>query len=377
MQIHQFVHTLNYGDAISGEALLIQRLLREQGISSEIYSVHAHHYLKSVPKKHTEFVRDLDSAKAAGEQVAVVLHYSIASPLNDMFREQQGFMRAMIYHNLTPVHWYTNYNPRVTKDLRVGRDELPKLLSIVDVALADSSYNLGELHEMGLSGGDVLPLALDKEKWRVSANNGISRILRSHSGVNLLHVGRFAPNKCIQDILKTFYFYHHKINRKSKLWLVGSSIDNELYNFELRRIATELRIDKAVEFVGSVSDTELRAFYENSDVYLCMSEHEGFCVPLIEAMQFDLPVISYGAGAVKETVGDAAVVIADKQPAKLAELIDLLITDRGMRDTLIERGRARASHFCEENFSTWLEDKLTSKLRSLVDGSQTSRQAQA
>ncbi len=367
MEIHQFVHTLHYGDAISGEALVIRRKLREMGIHSEIYSLHAHEKVKDIARDWQEFTADCDTAQAAGRSVAVVLHYSIASPLNDLFVSTSGILRAIIYHNLTPVHWFSRYNARVTADLIKGRDELPQLLEHVDVALADSSYNRDELLAMGCQQAEVLPLLIDEQKWQIEPNAGITSILRAHGGVNLLHVGRIAPNKCIEDIIKTFYFYHHKINEDSRLWLIGGEIDTEIYAFELRRLVTELRLSHAVSFVGSVSDTELCAFYQNADAYLCMSEHEGFCVPLLEAMHFKVPVIAYDAGAVRETLGDGGALIERKAPAELAELVDCILHDRQLRDRMTTQGAARVASFNEQRFEENLKQRLVAPISALAE----------
>jgi len=363
MKIHQFVHTLSYGDAISGEAVAIRRLLGE----SHIYCVHCHEKLKSEAREWSFFEQDLAQSIASGEEVAVILHYSIDSPLNRIFSESAGFKRALIYHNLTPEHWYFGYNPRVVADLRRGREELPELLRLVDVPLADSEFNRRELEAFGCSSADVLPLFIDPVKWSVTANAGITRILKSQGGKNILHVGRFAPNKRLEDIIKAFYFYHHKIEEKSKLWLVGSDIDTEIYSFELRMLITELRLKDAVEIVGQVADTELRAFYEASDLYLCMSEHEGFCVPIVEAMHFGCPVIAFDSSAVGDTMGDGGLLLADKSPAAVAELINIVMTDGALRAEMIRRGRERAAFFREENFVKQFEKVLLQPLRASAE----------
>ena len=359
MKIHQFVHTLSYGDAISGEAVAIRRLLG----GSNIYCVHCHEKLKHEAREWTFFEQDLQDSLAAGEEVAVILHYSIDSPLNRIFSESTGFKRALIYHNLTPEHWFFGYNPRVVADLRRGREELPELLRLVDVPLADSDFNRRELGAFGCETAEVLPLFIDPVKWAVAANPGIVRILKSQGGKNILHVGRFAPNKRLEDIIKAFYFYHHKIEEKSKLWLVGSDIDTEIYSFELRMLINELRLKDAVEIVGQVADTELRSFYEASDLYLCMSEHEGFCVPIVEAMHFGCPVIAFDSSAVGETMGDGGLLLADKSPAAVAELINIVMTDDQLRGELIRRGKARSESYREENFVKQFEKVLLNPLR--------------
>lgn len=366
MNIHQFVHTLSYGDAISGEAVAIQRMLRAEGHQSEIYCLHSHEKVKQFARSWELFTSDLDTAEASGASTAVVMHYSIGSPLNALFSDEPRIARALIYHNLTPEHWFYHYNPRVVADLEQGRVELPELLRGVDVVLADSEYNRGELRDFGCSTAEVLPLFIDTEKWSVAANPGIARAVRGHGGKNVVHVGRLAPNKCVEDILKAFYFYHHKIEKQSKLWLVGMDIDTEIYSFELRRLISELRLQEAVEFVGTVADSELRAIYEGADVYLCMSEHEGFCVPLIEAMHFGVPVIAFDSTAVGDTLGDGGVLLGRKAPAELAVLMNIVITDPSVREQMVAAGKRRVRDFLPEVFLGNLRSRLIEPLRGVV-----------
>lgn len=370
--VHQFVHTLHYGDAISGEALAIRAILRAQGTDSEIFSLHTHEKLKDFARPWTEFSERCERAAAEGISVGVLFHYSIGSPLGELLLSTPNIIRALVYHNLTPVHWFSSYNPRVASDLVAGRDELPGLLQKMDIVLADSEFNRDELLEMGCPSASVLPLLLDEEKWSVAANAGIENVLRAHGGVNLLHVGRIAPNKCIEDILKTFYFYHHKINKKSRLWLVGGEIDTELYAFELRRLLVELRLKEVVHFVGSVADSELRAFYEGADCYLCMSEHEGFCVPLLEAMYFGVPVLAFAAGAVAKTLAGGGILLNHKAPAETAELIDMVLTDATARDRLVRAGKNRAQDFGPTVFASQLESLVLQPMRQLLSAARDS-----
>ena len=366
LAIHQFVHTLHYGDAISGEALTIRSILQAQGIESEIFSLHTHPKLKQFARPWTEFAELAAKQQDEAKNVAVLFHYSIGSPLGELLLETPGITRMLVYHNLTPEHWFRAYNPRVTSDLIAGREELPGLLSKMDVVLADSEFNRNELTEMGCNSAQVLPLVLDEEKWRVTANKGIAKALGSSGEVNILHVGRIAPNKCIEDILKSFYFYHHKIEKKSKLWLIGGEIDTELYAFELRRMVTELRLKEAVRFVGSVADSELRAFYEGSDCYLCMSEHEGFCVPLLEAMHFGLPVVAYDAGAVSATLKGGGILLKEKRHAEVAELMNSIISSPDVSRPLIEAGKQRVSEFGPTAFASSLQKLVVEPLKLMA-----------
>lgn len=361
MKIHQFVHTLNYGDAISGEAITIRRMLMRAGIESTIYSVNAHEKVKSETVPWGQF--EADAAASAGEPCGVILHYSIASPLNDLFQRCSSAFRGIIYHNLTPEHWFLGYNARVVADLRKARAGLEQAVRSADLVLADSAFNLEEIRSFCRREPAVFPLVIDTEKWGLEANPGIAAALRGHGGKNILHVGRTAPNKSLEDILKVFYFYHHKMNKESRLWLVGSDVDTEIYSFELRQLAQELQIQEAVTFVGSVADSELKSFFQNADCYLCMSEHEGFCVPLIEAMHFGLPVIAYDAGAVKDTIGTAGIVVSEKRHALIAELLQQVLQDGALRGKLVEAGRRRVAEFGLSRFGERIEAQIAGPMR--------------
>ena len=245
--------------------------------------------------------------------------------------------------------------------LEQGLEELPQLLKLSSRILADSTFNKEELAKLTSESVEVLPLPLDGKKWSIPANPGIAAALRGHGGKNFLHVGRIAPNKCLEDIIKSFYFYHHKINPKSKLWFVGHDIDCEIYSLELRRLVSELSLKPFVEFVGSVSDGELKSFYENSDAYLCMSEHEGFCVPLLEAMNYRLPIVAFAGSAIPETVGDAGILLDKKEPALVAEILEQIVENiDGLRDSLIEKGQARVAAFQIDNFSERVQSAIIS-----------------
>lgn len=362
--IHQLVHTLNYGDAISGEALAIRRICHKLSIDSKIYCLNAHEKVKAWATSWKEFSQD-DAPRELGEPRktrGLLFHFSLASPLNELFVQAREYYRIFLYHNLTPAHWYSSYNTRVVADLRRGREVLPTLISQADLVLADSEFNRQELLQLGAEAVETLPLLFDLEKWSLAANGGIERILKGHGGKNLLHVGRIAPNKCLEDIVKAFYFYHHKIEKRSRLWLIGSDIDTEIYAFELRRLVNELRLKEVVTFVGAVADCELKAFYQNSDLYLCMSEHEGFCVPLLEAMYFGVPIIAFDAGAVKDTAGDAGLLLARKAPAETAELMNLLFDNQGLKNNCIEQGRKRVEQFTTPAFIRTFQSLIVDRM---------------
>ncbi len=343
--IHQFVHTLSYGDAISSEVLALRRSFRELGIPSEIYCINVHPRYKGEAHDYRDFV----SQHGAGFSGTALLHYSLGSPLNDLYFSLSSARRSLIYHNLTPPHWFEGVNPRIVADIKRGQEELPALCRVTDLLIADSNYNAGELKELGFE-AVVLPLMIDPARWDVPTNQGIAGLVKSGAEINLVHIGRFAPNKKIEEVIKVFYFLHHHINKNSRLWLVGIDIDTELYSFSIKRLVEELRLSHAVTFAGCLDDTEIRALYENCTAYLCMSEHEGFCLPAIEAMHFGLPVIAYDSSALSDTVGQGGIIVSEKRHPQIAELINQIHLDKELRDKLINAGKARVRELYYDKF---------------------------
>lgn len=340
--IHQLVHTLSYGDAISTEVLALQRVFREQGLESEIYSINAHPKLKGQSRDFETFPKDF-----AGK---VILHYSLGSPLNSLYLSLTNAERFLIYHNLTPARWFKEINPRIVADIENGIKELPVLCANSTGLLADSAYNASELKAQGFS-AEVLDLPLDRQKWDRARNEGIYSVVKNDPALHVLHVGRLAPNKCIEDIIKSFYFLHKYINPNSKLWLVGIDIDTELYSFALKRLADGLGIGYAVQFVGCLDDGEVRSMYEAASVYLCMSEHEGFCLPILEAMHFGLPVVSFASTALPETLGQGGILVKEKRHLEIASLLQKIYQDQTLRNQLIAAGKSRVAEFSFEKFT--------------------------
>jgi glycosyltransferase involved in cell wall biosynthesis len=348
--IHQLVHTLSYGDAISTEVLALQRVLRDLGHASEIYAIHEHPLLKGRSLPYAELEQQ--------EKADLILHYSLGSPLNPLYKSWSRGRRSLVYHNITPAKWYRSINQRVADDIEAGLRDLPDLCRVSDSIWADSPFNASEIEALGYT-ADVLELLVDPARWDGARNEGIYASVKSSPGVQVLHVGRLAPNKCVEDIIKSFYFLVKYVDPQARLRLVGIDTDTELYSFSLRELANHLGIGYAVEFVGPLSDSEVRAMYEASDVYVCMSEHEGFCLPLIEAMHFGLPVIAYAAGAVPDTLGGAGVLIHEKRHAEVGQLLAAAGKPGQLRESLIRGGAERVEHFSSGRFAGRVRELLS------------------
>lgn len=339
--VHQLVHTLSYGDAISTEVLALQSALSSSGTESRIYSINTHPRHKGETVDYREFDRAFE-----GE---VILHYSLGSPLNPLYTSLNRCKRTLIYHNITPARWFAPVNHRVAADIEAGLDELPALCRCSDRLLADSAFNAAELAQLGFA-AEELALPVYSGRWDEPRNEGIFRLAKEEGGIQLLHVGRLAPNKCVEDIIKIFYYLHHHIDKHSRLWLVGIDTDTELYSFSLKRLAHELHVADAITFAGCLADSEVRALYEACSSYVCMSEHEGFCLPVIEAMHFGLPVLAFASSAVPETLGAGGVLVREKRHPEIAELLYRMHNDPELRAKIVSAGRAQVGRFSMQRF---------------------------
>jgi len=356
--IDQLVHTLSYGDAISTEVIAIQRACIAAGYSSVIYAINVHPFFKgkdsslSGPIAHYEKLALSPLNPALKNKI--ILHYSLGSPLNALYQSLSDYTRILIYHNLTPAKFFDGINPLLVSSLNSGAQELPVLCELSDQLLADSNFNADDLRAISprarKSGVAVLPLLVEPTRFEQPANAGFASLLQNTKGINVLHVGRLVPNKGYEQIIRSFYFLRTFIDPHARLWLVGTDIDSELYGFALKRMCDAWGLSGSVEFLGQRSDGELRSLYENCSVYLCLSEHEGFCLPVIEALHFGLPVISTRNGALAETLASGGVLIDSVVPSLVAELIAEVAKNQGLREQIIAAGKKRAAEFAVSFF---------------------------
>jgi glycosyltransferase involved in cell wall biosynthesis len=348
--VHQLVPNLAFGDAISQQALALRRLLRSLGARSEIYAQHVDSRLQGEARPYGRLREE------EGTDAVVLFHFSIGSEVTDYYRLLPN-PRVLVYHNITPPEFFRGVNERVARLCARGREELAGLRPTCQLALADSEYNRRELEALGFERTEVLPIVLDPDRFAVRPVRRLERAYRD-GHVNFLHVGRLVPNKRIEDVIKVFWFYRRRVNPDSRLFLVGIDTDTEVYSFGLRSLVEELELP-GVAFVGRATERELATYYRLAHVYLCMSEHEGFCAPLVEAMHFGVPVIAYASTAVSETAGGAAVLVGEKRFPEIAELAALLCEDEPLRARIVAAGRERARAF--------LPQAVLPKLRVLLD----------
>lgn len=326
MQVHQFVASLTFGDAIGNEALYIQSLLRARGFDSEIFAESTDSMMSGQARALEEY------PSLSSPENVVILHFSIGSKAASL-AERLLDKLMLVYHNITPAHWFAPYSSKIAIQCLEGRAKLARLRKRASLALGVSEYNRKELQDLGFESTGVLPLLFDPERLNAAAHPVILEMYDDEM-TNFLFVGRVTPNKRFEDLMKVVKLYQRSIDRKCRLLCVGQWRGVERYYEDLIRLADDLEL-RRVEFPGHVSTEELVAYYRVADVFLCLSEHEGFGAPLLEAFQMGVPVIAYDAGAVSETLGGAGILVHEKRFDEIAELADLLVTDEGLRERVV------------------------------------------
>jgi glycosyltransferase involved in cell wall biosynthesis len=337
MVVNQWVPAAHRGDAIGDSARHVRDLLRAMGHESELYAL-------TIDDDLRDDVRPFaDPAARAGQ--LTIFHYALPSPMTEAFASL-GSGRVLQYHNVTPAAYFAPYDPSLFRLASLGRDELATLAGRVDFALGDSEYNRRELEELGFDRTGVFPIAVNTSRvTQPSLRPALDEIL-DDGLVNFLFVGRIAPNKKIEDIIRLAEFYKRYVDAYYRFVFVGRFDVVPRYYSMIRALMTEYRfLNDRFVFTGAVPDEELAVYYRHAAVYISMSEHEGFCVPLIEAMAADVPVLAYSAAAVPDTLAGAGVQFSPKDLEYAAELLGSLAFDDSLRAQVIAGQRRRLADF--------------------------------
>lgn len=331
--INQFLPNLSYGDAISNHAIWIRDRLREFGFQSNIYV----RYID--PRVESEC--RVFSPEALHASDAAIYHHSIGSEITPHLLEFPQ-PKCIVYHNITPAEFFAADRPDFAHVLRCGREDLPKLAPDFEVAVGDSSYNVAELQADGFHEPSVLSIAVDPAKWNFAPDARMIAALQD-GHTNILFVGRISPNKKQDDLVAAFAEYLD-FDPTARLIIVGKAEDNDPYAAHLAKVIRErIGVGDSIFMPGSITEAELAACFRSAHLFWSMSEHEGFCVPLIEAMWFNVPVLAFRSSAVPETLGEAAMMFTDKDNLReVAALARLMISDRELRATILSaQGRQR------------------------------------
>jgi len=362
--IHQVVPYLHGpGDATADQIYALQTVFRGWGLQSDIYALESDSGLGDRWYPFDE----LGKRGSYGSDELLLYHYVSGSDLTQRVRDLR-MQLIVFFHNITPPEYVTPFHSGLGAALSRGREEI-ELLSDYP-AIAPSVFSQRELLALGFSDVYVTPLLIDFDRLRSSAESPAGRSVVDHfedEGMTWLAVGRIAPNKRCEDILKAFSYYHHIIDSKSRLLFVGGWRHFEAYQFNLRRMVERFCIDDVVEWCGWVAyDEGFAAYYKVASLLVSMSEHEGFCLPLVEAMVFDLPIVAYAGAAIPDTLGNAGVLIHRKRYEMIAGLADALNTDRALREKLLGEQRRRLKDYARDRVIADLRAVLSRYLPALA-----------
>ena len=350
MRVIQVLPTLSFGDAIGNDTIALKRVITEMGYDTEIYAEIIDKRLPQGTAVNLDNIGNIDSDDV------LIYHKSTGTELSFKI-ERFKCRRIMIYHNITPPSFFRPYSPAAAALTEYGYEGVENLRDKVEYCIADSNYNKSELRKMGYTCPiDVIPVLIRFDDYKqVPDTETVNKY--SDGKVNLLFVGRIAPNKCQEDVIRSFYCYK-RLNPESRLILAGSYAGMENYYERLVKYTEILGIKDDVIFTGHIKFSEILAYYRAADVFVCMSRHEGFCVPLVESMFFDVPVIAFNSSAISDTLGDSGVLIDDNSPDFVARIISRIVSDDTLRSRIIEGQRARLKDFSYESVSEIFRESL-------------------
>jgi glycosyltransferase involved in cell wall biosynthesis len=334
-RVHQVLSGAGPVDAVTTQALAYRRAFSRWGMEGGVHAA----AIEPAVRAQVEPLARL--AAAAGD--VLLFHYSAYAPRLEPLLEWPQ-RKLLVYHNVTPAEWLWEHQPHVATLCALGRDHLPRWAQGVDVAAAVSEYNARELREAGARETRVVPILMERD--------GRTPARRTGGPPRILSVGRLAPHKRPELVLRAFELYRGANAPDARLDMVGEAL-SPAYERSLRELAGE-----GVTLHGRLPQAELDKLWDGADVFLTLSAHEGFCVPLLEAFHAEVPVIASPSGGMPEVAADAAL-WADDDPAVVAELINLAVRDDELRTELVDRGNARAA--------AYEYDVVVSKLRAVVD----------
>jgi len=336
VRFDQVIPSIVERDAVSNHTFEAQRVLRSMGFVSEIFAGGWAPGLEGRVYPLSELPRE----EGGGQWICY--QASIGSAAAEIVAGHPG-LKIVNYHNITPAELIEAWMPSLGEEARLGRQQLGELAPLCELGIADSSYNAGELAELGYRRRTVAPLMMDL--------SALDRVLDGHlrdelgeakarGGSDWLFVGQLLPHKAHEEVVKAFACFLRLFDSGARLHLVGRP-SCPAYALAVRRFAEEIGIAGSVDFAGTVSAGELAAYYQAADVLVCCSRHEGFCAPLLEAMHHGVPVVAYGTAAVPETVLDAGIILPSSAPVLVATAVQRVLTDPALREVLIDRGRDR------------------------------------
>jgi glycosyltransferase involved in cell wall biosynthesis len=323
-KIHQFSPSVHLGDGISNGMFFFQKILKSLGFQSEIYAENIKDDVKDLVKNYKTF--DIENK----EQI-IFIHYSIYydfAPWIDKIKAK----KHIIYHNITPPEFFKD-NQYLYDMCKKGIELLPDLASKFEGSIGDSKLNSDDLEKYNFKNIHTIPLLVDVEKVRSFSFN-YELFDKLSDDFNIIFVGRIAKNKAQHDLIKIADIYRY-INPNFKMYIIGGTTDSAYFE-ELNELINQNKLHNNVIITGKVSNEDLYAYYKSANIFLCMSEHEGFGMPLIEAMLFNVPVLAYDSSNIANTLNHGGVLFKEKSHKHIASTIELIRNNPKLKDEIIQ-----------------------------------------
>jgi L-malate glycosyltransferase len=337
-KIYQVMEAMDVGDAVSKIVLKNADLLAELDQPSEILSRYAHEEVRSRTTSRSRVLTDQDCG--------LIFHFWGRTNSSWMLRLVRG-RKAIYYHNITPPHFFSR-GSAAYRQTSQGYAQLGRILAHVDLLIGDSQYNIESLAPYLTRPLPALPIYPVFDPTEITGHpydEALVDRLRAACQINILFVGRVARNKRQDRLMQVFEYYYRNINRHAHLWLVGNENSDPAYRVELERLRGSFLSGSHIHFCGKVRDEATYAYYRAADIFLSASEHEGFGMPIAEAMALDIPVIAFAAAAVPETMGRSGILLREWDPPRIAELMHLLTRNESLRQTVVEEQRLNLGRF--------------------------------
>lgn len=356
LRIIQMTPTFTYGDGVGNDVMAIHNyLLSKPNVDTKVYS-------EVIDERIPEDVAEnISMLPLLNENDIIIFHISTGSKLNELITEIPG-KKIFKYHNITSPKWFDGYSMQGKALSEKGLEQVRRLRNVPDLCLADSEFNKQELIKMGYKCPiAVVPILIPLEDYKQKADEEIIKQYRD-GYTNILFTGRIVPNKKQEDVIRSFALYKKYYNPKSRLILIGAYSGIERYYEQLQLYTDTIRVDDVI-FTGKISFTQILAYYELADVFLCMSEHEGFCIPLIEAMVFQTPIIAYDSCAISETMGCGGILLKEKNFLEIAGLVNYVMKNPDIRENIIKKQREKLEMMSYDRVVSILWDEIKKLLQ--------------
>jgi glycosyltransferase involved in cell wall biosynthesis len=334
--------------------LELQRLAREElGLDSEIFAEHLR--WPGREQDASSYRRYGSRKRPARPGDVLVYHMAIGSVVADFVRDRPEPL-VMDHHNITPASYYALWEPAAAHGCNWGRAQLADMAPRCALGIGDSPFNEEELRRDGYAPTATAPILLDLDRLTSEVDAAyLDRLLSTKAGAEWLFVGRISPNKRQDEVVKAFAAYRRMYDPQARLHLVGGS-SADAYVEAIEGFAVEMGLQDAVRLTGPVTPGQLEAHYRAADVFVCLSEHEGFCIPLLEAMAHEAPVVAYAAAAVPGTLGEGGILLESKAPTTVAAAVHRVVGDKAVRDAVVQAGSRRLADFSlDRTRARWVE----------------------